>query len=308
LVGLNPPDDAGVYRLQDGLAILNTVDFFPPVVDDPYLFGEIAAANALSDVYAMGGKPLIALNIVAFPEELPLGVLETIIEGGMNKLKEAECLLVGGHSIRDNEVKYGLAVTGTVHPEKIIRKKGARTGDLLVLTKPIGSGIVTTAIRNGAIKEADCHDVLEKMRELNKRASQLMLSLAPHAVTDITGYGLIGHTVEIAEASKVTIHLNAEDIPMFQSAFDVLGKGVSGGLKVNRDTYRPKVSFATNVTEEVKEILFDPQTSGGLLIALSPGKAEKFLLLFNEGSPSQAKIIGRVEKNSSYRVVVESGN
>ena len=207
MVGLNPPDDAGVYRLQDGLAILNTVDFFPPVVDDPYLFGEIAAANALSDVYAMGGKPLIALNIVAFPEELPLKVLETIIEGGMNKLKEAECLLVGGHSIRDSEVKYGLAVTGTVHPDKIIRKSGAKEGDLLILTKPIGSGIVTTAMRNGAIKEEDCRDVLEKMRELNNRASQLMLSLEPHAMTDITGYGLIGHTVEIALASKVTIHL-----------------------------------------------------------------------------------------------------
>lgn len=307
MVGLNPPDDAGVYRLQDGLAILNTVDFFPPVVDDPYLFGEIAAANALSDVYAMGGKPLIALNIVAFPEELPLEVLETIIEGGMNKLKEAECLLVGGHSIRDNEVKYGLAVTGTVHPDKVIKKSGAREDDLLVLTKPIGSGIVTTAIRNRAIKEEDCRDVLEKMRELNKRAAQLMISLEPHAMTDITGYGLIGHTVEIALASKVTIHLNAEDIPMFQSAFKVSGKGVSGGLKVNRETYTSSVSFASDMTEEIKDILFDPQTSGGLLIALSPENARKFLSRFNEDSSSQGKIIGRVEKSSSYMVVVESG-
>lgn len=308
MVGLNPPDDAGVYRLQDGLAILNTVDFFPPVVDDPYLFGEIAAANALSDVYAMGGKPLIALNIVAFPEELPLEVLETIIEGGMNKLKEAECLLVGGHSIRDNEVKYGLAVTGTVHPDKIIRKSGAKEGDLLILTKPIGSGIVTTAMRNGAIKEEDCRDVLEKMRELNMRAAQLAISLEPHAMTDVTGYGLIGHTVEIALASKVTIHLNAKDIPMFESAFKVSGKGVSGGLKANRKTYTASVSFASNMTEEVKDILYDPQTSGGLLIALSPENAGKFLSRFNEDSSSQAKIIGRIEKSSSYQVVVESGD
>jgi selenide,water dikinase len=304
-VGLNPPDDAGVYRLQDGLAVLNTVDFFPPIVDDPYLFGEIAAANALSDVYAMGGKPLIALNIVAFPQELPIEVLETIIEGGMSKLKEAECLLIGGHSIRDKEVKYGLAVTGTIHPDRIVRKSGARAGDLLILTKPIGSGIVTTAMRNGVIKEENCRDVIEKMRELNKFASQLMLSLEPHAVTDITGYGLIGHAVEIAAASRVTIHLNTKEIPVFRSAYDVSEKGVSGGLTVNRETYAAKVSFASILTEKVKNILFDPQTSGGLLIAFSADKAEKFLLRFNEGSSSGAKIIGQVGKSSFHKVVVE---
>jgi selenide, water dikinase len=265
LVGFDTADDAGVYKLTPECALVQTVDFFTPIVDDPYTFGAIAAANALSDVYAMGGKPISALSILAWPANGDLDDLAEILRGGAEKIHEADCALLGGHSIKDPEVKFGYAVTGTIHPERIKTNAGARAGDALVLTKRIGTGVIATALKQGIAREADVEGAMQSMLKLNRAACEAMLEFDVHGCTDVTGFGLIGHARELALASKVTIEIDARAVRFLPGAVDYARQGaIPGGLKNNRE-------FAASCVEgssEVDDLLYDPQTSGGLLIAL----------------------------------------
>jgi len=265
LVGFDTADDAGVYKLTPECALVQTVDFFTPIVDDPYTFGAIAAANALSDVYAMGGKPVSALSILGWPAEGDLDDLAEILRGGAEKIHEADCALLGGHSIKDPEVKFGYAVTGTIHPERIKTNAGARPGDALVLTKRIGTGVISTALKQGVAKEADVAAAVASMLKLNRAACEAMLEFDVHGCTDVTGFGLIGHAREVALASKVTIEIDPRALRFLPGALEYARQGaIPGGLKNNRE-------FAASCVEgssEFDDLLYDPQTSGGLLIAL----------------------------------------
>lgn len=274
LVGLGAPDDAAVYRLNDEQAIISTADFFPPVVDDPYDFGAIAAANALSDVYAMGGEPLFALNLAAFPEDLPGEVVSAILRGGAEKVREAGAAIAGGHTVTDREPKYGLAVTGLVHPGRIFTKGGARPGDQLVLTKPLGAGTITTAAKNGRADEADVQAAVASMKRLSRAASRAAREAGAHAVTDITGYGLIGHAHEMAHLSAVGLALEFAALPWLSGARRYGEAWIfPGGATRNAEFYRRWVTFERPLAEWEQQLLFDPQTSGGLLIAVAPERA-----------------------------------
>ncbi len=287
-------DDAGVYKLTDDLALIQTVDFFTPIVDDPYTFGQIATANALSDVYAMGGKPLTAMNIVCFPTELlDISVLKDILRGGVDKMREAGVVLVGGHSIDDAELKYGLAVTGTVHPERLVTNAGAKAGDKLILTKPLGTGIINTAVKARAVDEGTIARLTQCMATLNDKASGLMMEVGVHACTDITGFGLLGHTVQLAQNSQVGINLQFTAIPFFPEAGELAKRGFCpAGLQRNREFYAPAVKINKELPDYRQDILFDPQTSGGLLICLSPGGAERLLSRLRQAGVEDAVIIG----------------
>jgi len=289
-------DDAGVYKLTDDLAIIQTVDFFTPIVDDPYTFGQIAAANALSDVYAMGGKPLTAMNIVCFPiESLDISVLKDILRGGIDKMSEAKVTLVGGHSINDTELKYGLSVTGTVHPKRLLTNSGAKVGDKVILTKPLGTGIINTAVKAGVVNEKTVARVTECMAALNDKASALMQEIGVHACTDITGFGLLGHTVQVAQNSQVGINIDIASIPRFPEAGELAKRGLCpAGLHRNREFYSPCVKIASEVPTNEQDVLFDPQTSGGLLICLAPRKAERLLDRLRKAGVEEAAIIGEV--------------
>lgn len=279
LVGPETSDDAGVYRIADHLALLNTVDFFPPIVDDPYTYGQIAAANALSDIYAMGGRPITALNLVAFPRDgLPLAVLHDILRGGADKLEEAGVALVGGHTIADPEVKYGMAVTGLIDPARLITNGGAQPGDHLILTKPIGVGIITTALKQERADASLVERAATVMRQLNRTAAETMLRHDVHACTDITGYGLLGHALEMARVSGVRLHIDYRRVPHFLEALELCARGIrSSGLLSNRSAFSESVRFDDAVPEVWRELLFDPQTSGGLLIALPEAEAPRLL-------------------------------
>ena len=237
--GLASPDDAGVYKLSDDLAIIQTIDFFTPIVDDPYTFGQIAAANALSDVYAMGGKPLTAMNVVCFPvKSLDISVLKDVLRGGVDKILEAGVLLIGGHSIEDNELKYGLSVTGTVHPDHLVTNSGAREGDKLILTKPLGTGIISTAVKKKAAGEAIAAEVARTMASLNRKASELMQEVGVHACTDITGFGLIGHATQLAQNSEVSVVISSGAVPLLPGVEEFAKRGLCpGGLQRNREFY-----------------------------------------------------------------------
>ena len=289
-------DDAGVYKLTDDLAIIQTVDFFTPIVDDPYTFGQIAAANALSDVYAMGGKPLTAMNIVCFPiESLDISVLKDILRGGIDKMSEAKVTLVGGHSINDTELKYGLSVTGTVHPKRLLTNSGAKVGDKVILTKPLGTGIINTAVKAGVVNKKTVARVTECMAALNDKASALMQEIGVHACTDVTGFGLLGHTVQLAQNSQVGINIDIASIPRFPEAGELAKRGLCpAGLHRNREFYSPCVKIASEVPTNEQDVLFDPQTSGGLLICLAPRKAERLLDRLREAGVEEAAIIGEV--------------
>lgn len=296
LVGFDTADDAGVYKLTPECALVQTVDFFTPIVDDPYTFGAIAAANALSDVYAMGGKPISALSILAWPPKGDLDDLAQIVKGGAEKIHEADCALLGGHSITDNEVKFGYAVTGTIHPDRIKTNTGARPGDALLLTKRIGTGVIATALKQGIAKESDVQTAVESMLTLNRRACEAMLTIEVHGCTDVTGFGLIGHAREMAVASLVTIEIDSRAVRFLPGAVEYARQGaISGGLKNNREFAAPCVEGQS----EVDDLLYDPQTSGGLLISLSEGDAAKMEALFNE-----AYWIGRVveRQNKPIRI------
>jgi len=272
LVGFDHADDAGVYQIAPKQALVQTVDFFTPIVDDPYTFGQIAATNSLSDVYAMGGRPLTALALVCFPEEADLAILERILAGGLSKMMEAGCTVIGGHSIRDEETKFGYSVTGLIHPEKVLTNRGAQPGDALVLTKAIGTGVISTAIKKEKAESAWVEAATASMTTLNKSAAELLGREAypVHAMTDVTGFGLIGHAREIALASKVSLELRAASVPVLPGALECVRAGhVPGGLKANRDFAECMVEYADGVAEDSKTLLFDPQTAGGLLISVS---------------------------------------
>jgi len=289
-------DDAGVYKLTDELAIIQTVDFFTPIVDDPYTFGQIAAANALSDVYAMGGKPLTAMNLVCFPiKSLDISVLQDILRGGADKLREAGVVLVGGHSIDDAELKYGLSVTGTVHPKRLVTNAGAKAGDKLILTKPLGTGIISTAVKAGVVNEETVAKLTRCMATLNDKASSVMQEVGVHACTDITGFGLLGHAIQVAENSQVGIEFHLASIPYFPEVIQFAQQGLCpGGLYRNKDFYSNRVEFINPIPEYMQYILFDTQTSGGLLISLSPRKAELLLDRLQQAGVEDAVSIGEV--------------
>lgn len=278
MVGLAAPDDAAVYRLADGQAIISTVDFFPPVVDDPYHFGAIAAANALSDVYAMGGEVLFAINLAAFPDTLELEILSEILRGGAERVKAAGAVIAGGHTIKDKEPKYGLAVTGIVNAERIITKGGAKPGDVLILTKALGTGVITTALKRGVSEQAHVETAIQTMISLNREGSQAAQAVGVHAMTDITGYSLIGHAHEMAHLSGVDVRLNFESLPFLPGALDYAKANTfPGGATANWEFYRPWFILDRPLSEELQLLLCDPQTSGGLLMSLPEAKTEALL-------------------------------
>ena len=285
LVGFDKADDAGVYQIAPDLALVHTVDFFTPIVDDPYTFGQIAATNSLSDVYAMGGKPINALALVCFPEKGDLAVLEQILAGGLDKMMEAGCTIIGGHSIRDDEMKFGYAVTGTIHPERVLTNGGAVPGDKLVLAKAIGTGVISTAIKRGKAEQSWIDDAVESMTRLNKGAAECVLErnakltdAAVHSLTDVTGFGLIGHAREMALASNVSLRIEAAHVRLLKGAAECVEAGyIPGGLKANREFAECAVKFAEDVPEALRTLLFDPQTAGGLLISIAAHEAERLV-------------------------------
>jgi selenide,water dikinase len=294
IVGTDTSDDAGVFRLRPDLAIVNTVDFFTPIVDDPYVFGQIAAANALSDIYAMGADPVTALNIVAFPKDtLDLEVLGEILKGGAERARAAGAVVVGGHSIIDQELKYGMAVTGAIHPERVIRNVGVREGDALVLTKPLGTGIITTALKRRKASAASVRAAVKSMVALNKTASAIMRRFPVHACSDVTGYGLLGHAYEMASGSGVTVVLESATLPLLPGVARLAAAGyLTGGCKRNRSYLDGKVAVAPRVAKDLEEVAFDPQTSGGLLIALPKGKAPQLVKALRAARVTAATVVG----------------
>jgi selenide,water dikinase len=276
LIGLDIKDDAAVYRIADDLALVQTVDFFPPIVDDPYTFGAIAAANALSDVYAMGGRPILALAIAGFPEDLPAATISAILQGGADKVAEAGAVVAGGHTLIDQEPKYGLCVTGLIHPDQVTAKARAQPGDLLLLTKPLGTGVITTAHKRGLVAEQHLQAAIDSMVKLNRRAAELASSVGLHSATDITGYGLLGHADELARNSGVALQIVLEQVPLLPGAYEYAQQGIfPGGLGRNRDYLlgAGSVRLAPDLEAARAQLLFDPQTSGGLLFALPPAPA-----------------------------------
>lgn len=295
MVGIETSDDAAIYKITDDVALIQTVDFFTPIVDDPYTFGQIAAANSLSDVYAMGGEPKIALNIVGFPNCLDPEILGDILAGGAQKVKEAGAVLVGGHSVQDDEPKYGLCVSGFVHPDKIFKNYGCRPGDVLILTKQIGNGVINTAIKAEMASESAVKEAVTVMSSLNKKAKEVVENYEISACTDITGFGLLGHCVEMASASDVTFELQVEDIAYFEDAIEYAKMGlVPAGAYKNRQ-YSGKEVDTGNVEEHYVDLLYDPQTSGGLLVSTAPENVEKMLQDFeNKGMDTKVSVIGKV--------------
>ena len=290
LVGFDTADDAGVYRLTPELALVQTVDFFTPIVDDPYTYGAIAAVNALSDVYAMGGKPMSALSLLAYPANGDVDDLVQILKGGADKIHESGCVILGGHSVADEEIKFGYAVTGTIHPERIKTNAGARDGDALVFTKRIGTGVVTTALKRGIASGPDVEAAILSMVTLNRRACEAMLAFDVHGCTDVTGFGLIGHAREMALGSGVTIEIDAAAVRFLPGALDYARQGaLPGGLKNNREFASCAVEMAREIAPEAESLLYDPQTSGGLLISLPERDAAQL-----ERTLSDAYRIGRV--------------
>lgn len=278
MVGADTSDDAAVYRINDSTAVILTVDFFTPIVDDPYDFGRIAAANACSDVYAMGGKPVLALNILTFPACLDSGVLGEILKGGSDKMREAGVHIVGGHTVDDVEPKYGFAVMGFVHPDRVLTNGGILPGDALVLTKPLGTGIATTAVKATMCDPALKRRVVESMAALNDAASEAACRFGAHASTDITGFGLLGHSLKMAELACVTLEFWFDRLPIFEGVLDLVKEGlIPGGAYRNKEYVGEKVSFGPGISDDEKMILFDPQTSGGLLVAISPEGAEEMV-------------------------------
>ena len=288
LVGFDKADDAGVYQISADTALVQTVDFFTPIVDDPYSFGQIAAVNALSDVYAMGGRPMTSLALVCFPEKGDVAILERILAGGLSKMIEAGCTILGGHSIRDDELKFGYAVTGTIHPADVLANAGARPGDKLILTKALGTGVISTAIKRGQAHASWIEAAVDGMTTLNKVAAEVITSTRKaaggdlrfrvHACTDITGFGLIGHARELALASQVSLRLHARSVPLLAGARECARAGfIPGGLKANRDFAECLLEYEAGISEELRTLLFDPQTAGGLFVAVAAEDAVDLL-------------------------------
>jgi selenide,water dikinase len=305
LVGLDTSDDAGVYRLTDTIALIQTVDYFTPIVDDPYMFGQITAANALSDVYAMGGKPKTVLNIVGYPiKKLGADMLAEILRGAADKVKEAGAITVGGHSIDDQEPKFGLSVTGIVHPDKVWKNVGARPGDVLVLTKPIGVGILTTGIKRSVVTPEQEQIVTDTMAMLNKTAAEVLMNYHPHSVTDVTGFGLLGHGSEMASGSNVSFEISFSQVPLLEGAIELARDGVvPGGSKSNHKWLADDVIYCDILPEE-QLVLCDAITSGGLLVAISEEEASKYVDNLHSNGLVQAAIIGRVTEKKDKLIYV----
>jgi selenide,water dikinase len=301
-------DDAGVYRLRDDLAIIQTVDFFTPIVDDPYTFGRIAVTNALSDVYAMGGRPLTAMNIVCFPiGKMDISILREILRGGLDQMREANVVLVGGHSVEDDEPKYGLSVTGIVHPDRVLANRGAIPGDRLILTKALGSGIASTAVKGGVADSALQKRSVAAMIELNRKAAELMAKRDDiHACTDITGFGLLGHAMEMIEGSETGIKIYANAVPYFEGVQELIETGIiPGGLVRNRKFREQQIEKGANCPAWIIDLLFDPQTSGGLFISLPEAGAKELLTEMRKAGLLDATIIGEVVSAPQGKIVIE---
>lgn len=300
LVGNSTADDAAVYRLSDDLALVLTTDFFTPIVDSPYDFGAVAAANALSDVYAMGGKPLTALSIVGFPDTLTPDILVQILRGASDKAAEAGIAIVGGHTIKAEEPIFGLAVVGTIHPQKVLSNDHARPGDLLILTKPLGLGIISTAAKNGEDKQGAIAEAIAVMTTLNRDAAEALVNFDVHALTDVTGFGLLGHLRNIVAASKVSASIWLDRVPVLSAAWDYVRAGIApGGTHANRRFLADWVSYEADITKEEELILCDAQTSGGLLAAVNPAHAEALLSALQAKGVSRAAVIGHIEEGPS---------
>ena len=308
LIGFEEADDAAVVRLDGDRYLVQTVDFFTPIVDDPYQFGQIAAANSLSDIYAMGGKPLFALNIVGFPiKELPNSMLTEILQGGADKADEAGITIVGGHSINDKEPKYGLVVTGEVKKNQFIRNDTAKEGDVLVLTKPLGTGIIATAIKKGKAANSLINDAVQVMVTLNKSAAEIMEGLEVNAATDITGYGLLGHLSEMCKGSNVSAEIHSSEIPLINGTTELAEREfIPGGSKQNFKTSENYTKFSESMSEIEKFILADAQTSGGLLVSLSENQANEFLNRFRDETGMEAAIIGKIFEKGKDTITVHS--
>jgi len=307
LVGLDRADDAGVYKVSDDLALIQTVDFFTPIVDDPYMFGQIAAANALSDVYAMGGTPKTAMNLVAFPvKDMDLAVLREIIQGGIDKMAEAEVVLMGGHSIEDKELKYGLSVTGFVHPDRVLTKQDLRPGDRLVLTKPLGTGIVNTAIKAGMASTDLTEAVTRLMATLNRRAAEIMARFAVSACTDVTGFGLLGHLAEMVCGSGRSARIFAAQLPVIEDALTFAAMGlIPAGAYRNQEFRAAMIDMAANVERARQDLLFDPQTSGGLLMGVREDQAEALVAELKAAGMVEAALIGEVRDDPAEKIRIE---
>ncbi|SKC64755.1 selenophosphate synthase [Maledivibacter halophilus] len=304
-MGLDTSDDAAVYKLNEDTALIETLDFFTPVVDDPYVFGQIAAANSLSDIYAMGGKPIVALNIVCFPTCLSMDILAEILKGGSDKVREAGALLVGGHSVDDKEPKYGLSVTGTVHPDKVLSNSNAKPGDILILTKPIGLGILNTAIKAEMLDENIQQKAIDTMRSLNDIAAEGMKLTEVNSCTDITGFGLLGHAFEMAKGSEVSIVIDSDKVPIIEGTIENAQMGlVPAGAYRNQEYLGESIKFQENIPTYIQDILFDPQTSGGLLISLKKEKSKKLLDYYSKELKTEFNVVGEVtEKQDKYLIV-----
>jgi selenide,water dikinase len=299
-------DDAAVYKISEDLAIIQTVDFFTPIVDDPYWFGQIAAANALSDIYAMGGVPKTAMNLVGFPlKQMDISILRRVIQGGLDKLKEADVVLVGGHSVEDSEMKYGLSVTGFIHPEKVLTKRNIKSGDRLVLTKPLGTGVINTAIKGGMASETIIKNITRMMAALNRAAAEVMKQFCVHACTDITGFGLLGHLAEMVEDSGMALQLESRQIPILPEAMDYAAKGMMpGGTFKNKEFRLHMVEFSSEVDPLTQDTLFDPQTSGGLLMCVQREQADDLVNKLIEEGMLDSKIIGEVISEPVEKIFV----
>jgi selenide,water dikinase len=307
LVGTETSDDAGVFRLRADLAIVNTVDFFTPIVDDPFVFGQIAAANALSDVYAMGGDPTTALNIVGFPRgRMSLDVLVEVLNGGAERVRAAGAVVIGGHSIIDEELKFGMAVTGVIHPKKIVRNVGVKPGDALVLTKRLGTGIATTALKRRKAPPEAVTTAIESMVALNRAASRIMRRFAVHACSDVTGFAILGHSFEMAHGSNVTISIDSRALPLLPGVVELGAAGlITGGCSRNRAYLKDKVEVSPAVPAGLVEVAFDPQTSGGLLIALPAERAPQLVTALKRGGVQAATIVGRATARRGPWVILE---
>ena len=307
LVGIETSDDAGVYRLTSDLALIQTLDFFTPIVNDPYDFGRIAAANSFSDVYAMGGKPLTAMNIVCFPiKEMDRAVLRAIIEGGLDVIKRAGAVMVGGHSVEDPEIKYGLSVTGTVNPAHLLTNAGARPGDVLVLTKPLGMGILTTALKGRMLNDKMLHEITELMATLNKNAAEVMTEVGVNACTDITGFGLLGHALEMAKASKACLCIYAREVPVIPEAMTFAAMGlIPEGSHLNRRFCSKHMDIAPGLDPLLLDILADAQTSGGLLISVPERKGHVLIHKLQDKNTPAAVIVGNVLSEPAGVILVQ---
>lgn len=306
LVGLDTRDDAGIIKVSDSLAMIQTVDFFTPIVDDPYAYGQIAAANSLSDIYAMGGTPRTALNILGFPEKtISKQIIARIIEGGYDKATEAGVTILGGHSVKDPELKFGMSVTGFIDPDDIRRNSTAQPGDALVLTKPLGTGILTTALKNEALPDDILAHVTMIMSTLNKQASEIMQQFTVNACTDVTGFGLLGHLYEVANGSKVSARIFSDYLPLLPDVGFFAKEGhLTGGAKENERYLANHIRITDNVSEIARHVLFDPQTSGGLLISLPLDEAKSFMAKFNKNSQIKAALIGEVKSPSETTIEI----